>query len=455
MTYITKQDNFYHIYPLGALGAPQENDYQSPPQSRLLGLIPHLDHAASLGTTAIYLGPVFESSTHGYDTADFFRVDRRLGTNADLTAFAQAAQDRGLKFVLDAVFNHVGREFWAFRDLLANGAASPYRDWFSGVNFQYTSPYNDPFSYDCWQGHAALVKLNLANPAVRQHLFDAIRFWRQHFGISGLRLDAADSLSFEFMQAMRSFIEAEDPQLWLMGEVIHGDYRRWANPAMLHSTTNYELYKSTWSAINDANFFELAYSLNRQFGEGGIYRDLDLYSFLDNHDVSRIASQLKNPANLWLAYTLLYTMPGIPALYYGSEFGLEGRKTDNDWNLRPAFDPGHSSAQAPYPQRASLIEHIRSLIRLRRQLPALTQGSYRQLSVSAQQFAFLRWQDQQRVIVAANSSSEELTLKIQLPAQFKAVYKNVLNGDSITQMLSDGSMELHLYPHYAAVLAGT
>ncbi len=372
-----------------------------------------------------------------------------------MTAFAQAAQDRGLKLVLDAVFNHVGREFWAFRDLLANGAASPYRDWFSGVNFQYTSPYNDPFSYDCWQGHAALVKLNLANPAVRQHLFDAIRFWRQHFGISGLRLDAADSLSFEFMQAMRNFIEAEDPQLWLMGEVIHGDYRRWANPAMLHSTTNYELYKSTWSALNDANFFELAYSLNRQFGEGGIYRDLDLYSFLDNHDVSRIASQLKNPANLWLAYALLYTMPGIPALYYGSEFGLEGRKTDNDWNLRPAFDPGHYSAQAPYPQRASLIEHIRSLIRLRRQLPALNQGSYRQLSVSAQQFAFLRWQDQQRVIVAANSSSEELTLKIQLPAQFRAVYKNVLNGDSITQMLSDGSMELHLYPHYAAVLAGT
>ena len=452
MTYIKETDLFYHIYPLGALGAPRTNDHASLPAPRLRELTPWLDHAAGLGATAIYLGPVFESSTHGYDTADFFWVDRRLGTNADLAAFAAAAREHGIKLVLDAVFNHVGRNFWAFQDLLANGEASPYRDWFSGLRFDACSPYNDPFCYDCWQGHAGLVKLNLANPAVRQHIFEAIRFWHKEFGISGLRLDAADALSLAFIRELRSFTNGLDPQLWLMGELIHGDYRDWVNPEMLHSATNYELFKSSWSALNDGNFFELAYSLNRQFGQGGIYTGLGLYSFLDNHDVSRIATQLNDPAQLWMLYTLLFTVPGIPAVYYGSEFGLEGRKDQDDWKLRPAIQPDQLLAQPPYPERASLPAHISRLAEIRRGHPALSRGNYRQLSVGPRQFAFLREGAGQSMIVALNSAAEAADLTLNLPDIPGSSWRSLLHPGETFQAGPGGQLQLRLYPRGAAIL---
>jgi len=195
-----------------------------------------------------------------------------------------------MQLVLDGVFNHVGRNFWAFRDLQANGQYSPYKNWFADLRFDQRSPHGDPFSYAAWNGHFDLVKLNLAEPAAKQHLFDAISMWKEEFQIDGIRLDAADALSFDFLRDLRAFTNQLDPNLWLMGEVIHGDYRQWANPGMLHTTTNYELYKSLFSSFNDSNFFELAYSLNREFGAQGIYRDLaTLY---------KVSSRLSLGANL-------------------------------------------------------------------------------------------------------------------------------------------------------------
>ena len=354
---------FYHIYPLGLCGAPRKNDFTSQPVPRLETLHEWIPHLREMNVNALYLGPVFKSTAHGYDTADFFRVDRRLGTNETLSRLSEALHQNEIRLVLDAVFHHVGRDFWAFRDLLQNGENSAYRHWFSGVDFSQRSPYNDPFAYDGWAGHFDLVKLNLHEPDVRQHIFDAIKLWVDEFQIDGLRLDVADKLDMDFLHSLSSYCHSLRPGFWLMGEVIHGDYNQWVNPQTLNSVTNYECYKGLYSSHVEKNFFEIAYSLSRQFGQEGIYRGKLLYNFVDNHDVNRLASNLTNPAHLYTTYCLLFTMPGIPSIYYGSEWGMEGIRTDKDDSaLRPhltsdsskrirasAESPQHHRTPCPHP----------------------------------------------------------------------------------------------------------
>ncbi|HYW83395.1 MAG TPA: alpha-amylase family glycosyl hydrolase, partial [Spirochaetia bacterium] len=232
----------------------------SPPQPRIEALHAWLEHARKLGANALYLGPVFESSSHGYDTADYFLVDRRLGRNEDLVRFCRAAHDAGVRVIFDAVFNHVGRAFWAFKDLLAKGKDSAHTSWFRGVDFSRRSPHGDPFAYEGWNGHYSLVKLDVANPAVKEHLFAAVSRWVEEFGIDGLRLDAADCIDMGFLRELASFSHRAWPGFWLLGEVIHGDYGRWANPSTLDSVTNYECYKGLYSSHVDDNFFEIAYA---------------------------------------------------------------------------------------------------------------------------------------------------------------------------------------------------
>ncbi len=450
MTRINQNNIFYHIYPLGACGAPHYNDFHSEPQPRLRRIAGWLDHIQDLGANALYLGPVFESGSHGYDTADYYHVDRRLGTRADLAELAGELRARDMRLVLDGVFNHVGRNFWAFRDLQAHGQNSPYKNWFADVRFDQQSPFGDPFSYAAWSGHFDLVKLNLAESAVQQHLFDAIRMWKEEFGIDGIRLDAADALSFEFMRELRAFINQLDPDLWLMGEVIHGDYRQWANPNMLHATTNYELYKSLHSSLNDKNFFELAYSLNREFGVQGIYRDLPtLYNFADNHDVSRIASQLHDPRHLHLLYFLLFTMPGIPSVYYGSEFGFEGVKQSNDWNLRPEFDLSELENQ---PHAHDLRGWIGHLAWLRRSQHALQYGECEQVLVASQQLAFARFDANDYLVIAVNSSAE--TAELNLPLKGKAGWRfvDLLNPEEMFTCDATGNLSLPMKPNRVRLL---
>jgi cyclomaltodextrinase len=441
---------FYHIYPLGALNAPHHNDFTSQPVSRLPLMIDWLEHIQLLGANAIYLGPVFESSNHGYDTANYYEVDRRLGTNADLAAFSNAAHARGISLVLDGVFNHVGRDFWAFMDLRANLQSSAYKNWFVNVRFDQSNGYGDPFCYDCWQGHQTLVKLNLANPAVLEHLFGAVRVWKEQFAIDGIRLDAADALSFDFMRALRGFTQRLDPDLWLMGEVIHGDYRQWANPDMLHATTNYELYKSLYSAHNDGNYFELAYSLNREFGDQGIYRHLPtLYSFVDNHDVNRIDSQLNYKSHLWLLYLLLFTLPGVPSIYYGGEFGFEGLKTMEDWNLRPPFDLVKLQNTA---HRHDLRGHISRLTSLRALLQALRTGAYQEKLVADKQFAFIRSADEQQVLVVVNADSEPTHVTIPMPGMAGWRFIDKLNNAESVYVDESGTLELDIPANWGLIL---
>jgi len=403
----------YHIYPLGFCGAPEHNDFCSPAVPRLNKIYDWLDHIQGLGANALYLGPLFESSHHGYDTVDYYHGDRRLGNNAVLKELSTHLHQRGMRLILDGVFNHVGRDFWAFYDLRTKQQDSAYCHWFHNLTFGKPSPYGDPFTYESWNGCYDLVKLNLQNPAVKQHLFGAVEMWVREFGIDGLRLDAADCIDMAFLQELSAFCRSLRPDFFLVGEVVHGDYRKWVNPSMLDSVTNYECYKGLYSSHVDKNYFEIAYALNRQFGAGGMYRGSPLYNFADNHDVNRVASRLTNTSHLYPLYCLLFTMPGVPSIYYGSEWGILGKKDNgSDAPLRPHLELAHASQSAVQPDLARTIGR---LAQIRQNSPALRNGTYQQLLVKSEQLAFARQCGDERVVVLLNAANQPAYCEIDLP----------------------------------------
>ncbi len=444
-----KKAIFYHIYPLGFCGAQDINDHSAAPLPRLEKIYDWIPHLKDLGVNSLYLGPLFESSLHGYDTADYYHVDRRLGTDDTLIKLIRELHANGIRVVLDGVFNHVGRDFWAFRDVQQNGQNSGYCSWFSDLKFGGLSPLGDPFTYETWQGHHELVKLNLRNPETRQHLLGAVRQWILDFGIDGLRLDTADCLDLDFQKELSTFTRSLRPDFWLMGEVIHGDYRHWANPEILNSVTNYEGYKGLHSSFVDKNFFEIAFSLNRQFGPQGIYRDLALYNFADNHDVDRVANKLENPAHLHPLYCLLFTMPGIPSIYYGSEWGLTGTRSESsDRDLRPNLDLEKLWQNAPDPH---LPVTIQKLSRIRKASAALQEGDYQQLLVAPEQLVFARQTAGQTVIVQINAAAEPARFDIGVPFPGSAQLVDLLNEGETTS-LTDGRLINTVAPQWARIL---
>ena len=417
------QTVFYHIYPLGFVGAPFENNQSEVVYSldKLKDWIPHLK---SMGVNAVYLGPVFSSTSHGYDTRDYYKIDNRLGDNDSFKEICDHLHANGIRIVLDGVFNHVGREFWAFKDVQKNGQSSRYCSWFHNLNFGGSSPMGDPFWYESWEGHYSLVKLNLRNPEVVEHLLGAVGLWMDSFRIDGLRLDAADCVDFDFFKQLKSFVTRKRPDFWLMGEIIHGDYNRWANPSMLNSTTNYECYKGLYSSHNDKNYFEIAYSLNRQFGDWGIYKNIYTYNFVDNHDVNRLASTLHNPEHIYNVYTLLFTMPGVPSIYYGSEWGIQGVKSNgSDAALRPCLELDRIDNP-----NQKLQNHIARLSSLRATLEALQWGDYQQTLVRNEQFMFQRRYGEQTVFVACNL------------ADYPYDFTCEIAGDSLKNLLEEDQM---------------
>lgn len=404
---------FYHIYPLGLTGAPSQNPYAQP-VNRLDMLIPWLDHIKGLGFNALYIGPLFESVGHGYETTDYYKLDNRLGTNETLKGFVAQCHAREIKVVLDGVFNHVGRDFFAFQDLKANRERSAYVSWFCNVNFHGNNRYNDGFRYDNWGGHDLLVKLNQKNPAVRDYICDVIRFWVREFDIDGIRLDAADVLDFGFMQTLRHTANQVKPDFWLMGEVIHGNYAMWVNDRTLHSVTNYQLHQALFSGHNSHNYFEIAHTVDRICNMG-----LKLYNFVDNHDVERICSKLREKAHYVPVHILLYTLPGVPSVYYGSEFGIEGRKAPGtDAPLRPALNLEHFRDNG-------YAKLIAALGRIRRKTKVLSYGDYTQLHLTTTQYAFSRSCGQWDVLVAVNNESG--CANMSLPAKGSA-YVGALTG---------------------------
>ncbi len=439
---------FYHLFPLGCVGAPAQNPLGGDIVHRLRSLDAWPDYLQATGVNAVLLGPVMQSSAHGYDVADYFHVDRRLGDEEDLAAFSRALHDRGIRLVLDAVFHHTGRDFPAFRDVLEHGEASRYRDWYC-LDFARRSPLGDPFHYEGWAGHYDLAKLNLRNPEVREHLLAAVASWIERFDVDGLRLDAADRLDPDFMRHLAARCQALRPGFWLMGEVVHGDYRQWAHPGGLASTTNYEAYKGLWSSHNDKNYFEIAYTLNRQFGEDGIYSGLDLYNFADNHDVDRVASTLAEPAHLYPLHILLLTMPGLPSIYYGSEWGMAGRRSaTSDAALRPALSPAAMRERAPHPD---LHDVIGTLAALRRRHEALRTGGYTPLHVGHEQFAFMRGRGPEAVVVVVNAAGERVDVGLQMAGMADGRLIDVLNA-SASFPVTGGRCAVPVAPRWGSVL---
>lgn len=398
----------YHIFTLGFCGAEENNDTLLV-QNRIGKVLEWTPHLKNLGVNTLLFSPLFEASSHGYDTADYYKLDKRLGTNEDFKAVCDKLHESGFKIILDGVFNHVGRDFWAFKDLLQHKQESRYKDWFCNVNFGGSTPYGDPFSYDAWEGHYNLVKLNVWNQEVRDYLFGAIKMWVETFDIDGLRLDVAYCIDQGFLKALRSFTEELKPDFWLMGEMIHGDYKRLVSKELLHSTTNYECYKGIYSSHNDKNYFEINYSLNRLFGKGGLCEGIGLYNFVDNHDVERIGSILKNKAHIKNVYTLLFTMPGVPSIYYGSEWAIEGKKEKgSDNSLRPCLD-----LEEMLQKDQELVEHIRKLATIREENEILQAGGFEQVVVRNQQLIFARNLNGEKVYVALNLQEQEMTLDIK------------------------------------------
>ena len=414
---------FYHIYPLGLTGAPKQNEYGEPVH-RLNTLLPWIDHIKEIGCTALYIGPLFESVGHGYETTDYRKLDSRLGDNEDLKNFVATCHEKGIKVIFDGVFNHTGRDFFAFKDIQEKRQNSPYVNWYCNVNFSGNTEYNDGFSYENWGGYNLLVKLNQRNPDVQNYICDVIRFWVSEFDVDGIRLDAADVLDFDFMKQLRRTAEEVKPDFWLMGEVIHGDYSRWVNGSTLHSVTNYALHKALYSGHNDHNYFEIAHTVKYLQNMG----DLDLYNFVDNHDVERIYTKLSNKAHFAPVHVLLYTLPGVPSIYYGSEFGIEGRKErTSDDSLRPALNlADYADAVEKNPCTAL----IAALGKVRQNTPALNYGSYAELMLTNRQYAFARDLDGVRVIVTVNNDDNAASM--DLAAGNAAEYVGTLTGEKVS-----------------------
>ena len=443
----------YHIYPIGMCNAEKHNDFCSPKTDKLLKLKGELDRIRQLGVNAIYIGPLFESTSHGYDTVDYYYVDRRLGNNDDFVSFVDECHKKGITVIVDAVFNHTGRDFFAFKDIIQNGRNSKYADWYKNLNFSGHSTYGDCFSYEGWSGCMDLIKLDVDNAEVRKHIFGAVEHWIKDFHIDGLRLDAADVLSLDFLKALRSFTKSIKPDFWLMGEVVHGDYNLWVNNSCLDAVTNYQIYKGLWSSFNDGNMFETAYNLNDQFGQNGKYRQMCLYNFLDNHDVNRLASTVKDNAYLFELYGLLFTIPGIPSVYYSSEYGIRGKRgNSSDYELRTAVKPFKDGADyedyaRPVINPQDLADVIKRFSAIRNTSTALQKGDYSQLFVSNTAFAFKRTFYGEEVIVIINQAKTQQN--VQIPAQ-SGIWHDMLNGGTFS---GDTFKNISVTPSWLRILS--
>lgn len=416
---------------MGFCGCDKWNNYSLPVdsdyKSNITRVITWIDHLKRLGVNAVYFSPIFQSDKHGYDTRDYYTVDYRLGRNEDFAKVCDELHKNGIRVVLDGVFNHVGRGFWAFNDVQRNRQGSAYKDWFY-IDWNRNSSNNDSFWYEGWEGHYDLVKLNLHNQQVREHLFGAIRKWIDLFHIDGLRLDVAYCLDEDFLKSLRSFCNEQcdglshtKGEFLLLGEIIYSNDLKRVNNEMLYSATNYEIYKGLYSSIQSNNMFEISYSLNRLFGQGGILKDSHLFSFVDNHDVERIASLLGGEKYLPIIYGMLFSIPGVPCVYYGSEFSCKGKKSDGDDCLRPFIQN---------PQWNSLTDFISRLSQIHKNYSALSYGNYENVHINNKQLIYKRSNTcpfsgkKSTVYVAINLDDKEMEVKTNLNGNMKNIFTN-------------------------------
>ena len=399
---------WWKVYPFGFLGAePAALPAGADVRHRLRWLEPWLDYLIELGCNGLALNPIFSSETHGYDVVDHLRIDPRLGDDADVDWLVDACHRRGIRVLFDGVFNHVGRSFPAFQDVLANREKSPFAPWFH-IDWDGDGP--DGFGYQNFEGHAALVVLDHQCPEVIDLVENAMGHWLDR-GVDGWRLDAAYAVPLGFWHTVVSRTRKSHPDAWFVGEVIHGDYPDWIRQGDLDSVTQYELWKSIWSSLNDLNFHELAWNLKRH---NSFCEEFSPLTFVGNHDVTRIASRLDDVALLAHALVVLFTVPGVPSVYYGDEQAFRGVKEEREGGddaVRPAFPDGPDGLD---PGGWPTYRLHQGLIGLRRRLPWLCTARTEAIEVTNDQFAYeVLGAGGERIRVLLNTADEEYRFEVE------------------------------------------
>jgi glycosidase len=451
----TKKAIIYHIYPLGFFDAPKfgrDNGLVD----RLAGIRDYYDYFKNLGINTIQFGPIFESVSHGYDTIDYMKIDHRLGTNDLFKQIVKELHDMGIKVLVDGVFNHVSREFDSFKDIKQYRENSWRKHWHY-IDFSKNNPYDDGFDYKNWEGHYELVKLNLDENDVREHIFSVARYWLGEIGIDGWRLDVAYKIKPDFWKDFRRVCKDAKNDCFLIGEMIHGPYNKWVGRDLLDAGTSYQIYKSIWSAFNSNNMYELKAVLERSFHpEWGMFKDIVLVNFLGNHDTTRIRSILADERNLYPAFIFLFTSNGIPKIYYGDEIGMRGVKgADNDYDLRKSMVKDRQN----WPEHGvNIFNHIQKLINLRKNNHALIYGALVPAYAQDNILAYLRKSSQQTIMVVINSSSETQFKKIPL-------WNQNLDGARFVELLDQGGnkeyiihnnhLEAELFSNWGRILVKT
>ncbi|GEP08056.1 alpha-amylase family protein [Methylobacterium oxalidis] len=433
---------WWQVFPLGFVGAEPEAAPGAPIAHRLSHLHAWLDYAVELGISGLALGPIFAASTHGYDTTDHFRIDPRLGDDADFDSLVEAARARGLRILLDGVFNHVGRAHPAFQEVLQRGPQADRASWFRLSWPRGTAPGTEP-DYACFEGHRQLVTLNHDEPEVADHVSSVMNHWLAR-GADGWRLDAAYAVPRPFWANVLPRVRAAHPDAFIVGEVIHGDYASIVRDTGMDAVTQYELWKAIWSALNDRNLFELAHALERHNSYLAAFVPL---TFVGNHDVTRIASRLRDERHLPHALAILFTCGGTPSIYAGDEQAFRGLKEERvggDDAIRPSFPPTPGSL-APYGWSTYRLHQ--SLIALRRRHPWLLRTRPRKIHLTNEQLVLAMADGHQRVLLALNLADE--------PAVLPAPGAHLIEiGEGDLGAGGEGAEQVSLRPHGWAILSG-
>jgi cyclomaltodextrinase / maltogenic alpha-amylase / neopullulanase len=431
---------WWHVYPLGFVGAWPPGPAVRTGEHRLRRLEGWLDYAVELGASGLLLGPVLAAETHGYDTVDHFRIDPRLGDDADFDTLIAAAHDRGLRVLLDGVFNHLGRGHAAFRAVLAQGPSAPTASWFRLTWPTPWQPGVEP-QYATFEGHGALVALNHREPAVADHVVDVMTHWLRR-GADGWRLDAAYAVPAAFWATVLPRVRAAHPDAYLVGEVIHGDYADFVRRSTMDSVTQYELWKAVWSALESANFFELSWALERH---GEFLGTFVPQTFVGNHDVTRLASRLTDERDIALALAVLFTVGGTPSVYAGDEQAFRGVKEDRaggDDAVRPEFGEKPDDL-APYGRPTYRLHQ--ELIGLRRRHAWLHTARTTVRHLSNEQLAYETSDGANRLLVTLNAGAAP----VDVPAPYG---KGVLAGAAELKRAGQADAAARLASHSFAIL---
>ncbi|WP_232001888.1 alpha-amylase family glycosyl hydrolase, partial [Mycobacterium sp. 852014-52450_SCH5900713] len=373
-------------------------------------LVDWFDHAIALGASGVALGPIFASRTHGYDTTDHYRIDPRLGDDADFDHLVAEARRRGLRILLDGVFNHVGVDFPRYQEAPNDGAAAR---WFRGR----------PGRFHTFEGHSELITLNHDNPEVIDYTADVMAHWLER-GADGWRLDAAYTVPERFWASTLPRVRKRFPEAWFVGELIHGDYAAVVRAATFDSATQYELWKAIWSSLNDGNFFELDWALQRH---GEFLAGFVPLTFIGNHDVTRIASQLDNPRHVAHALVLLLTVGGVPSVYAGDELGFRGVKEERyggDDAVRPEFASPPLELDAFGAEIWALHQF---LVGLRRRHPWLHRASTTALRLENRHYLYETRSGDDALLVALNIDDEPMRVAL---SELGTSRRRVIGGSS-------------------------